>query len=106
MSLDPIGDLRNQVIRRGDVIGYRIETERALQLGINFRTNQQFNAVDTLRNIAIIWNGVGFQWVTFDNIDQLWRNLSDINADRQQIINDDSGDLLSEEGAFFRFVPP
>ncbi len=104
MSENPIDNLRNAP--RDYIVGYKIATSRVNQAEIVLTIDEKYKSVSMGKYVAIIWNGKGYQWITFDNMPELTWNLSDIKTEREQVISDELSDLLTTEGEHFRVNNP
>lgn len=100
MLFDPIDDLRNTQL--GNIRGFSIESNRAEQLGIVPRIDEQFRAVNRGTHIALIHDGNAFRWITFDDMTELTWNLSNPIIERGHAIDEASANLLVENGVPFR----
>lgn len=99
MAVDEIDNLRNT--QSGNIRGFSITLERATQLGINVRIDEQFRSVSRGARVALIHDGNAFRWITFDNMAELTWNLSNPVIEREQAIDETSANLLVEHGESF-----
>lgn len=104
MSENPIDRLRNAL--PDYIVGYKIETNRVKQAEIVLPIDDKYKSVRIGKFVAIIWNGNGYQWITFDNMPELTWNLSDTKTQREQVIDDELSNLLETEGDYFKVNNP
>lgn len=82
--------------------GYQIPLETAKKLEIKIKVDPKFKNVSQGKYVALIWNKNAFQWITFDDINTLTWNLSEPITKRKDAIDDQSAELLIQNGTFFK----